>query len=91
MIEKEADYVLALKANHKKLYKQVQSLFENNVHHQDDIYLDIYCDEKSLSGRVEKRIVSIISADLIEHKDKFENLKTLIQVKYVCIKKRTPK
>jgi predicted transposase YbfD/YdcC len=75
IVAKEADYILAVKGNQKELDKQVQESFRfiqvNSVAQEIDLG----------HGRIEKRICSVINdLSMIEHKDQWTKLNSLIKI-----------
>ena len=84
IIEKEADYVLALKGNQGILSDQVQESFRF-------LTVESMAQENDLGhGRVEKRTCSVISdLSLIEHKDQWGGLKSLIRIESERFNKTT--
>jgi len=88
IVSHEADYLLALKANHKNLYKQVKSLFSGVDKGNTQICLDTYSQNVHAHGRIETRTVDCISADLVASKNDWQNLQTIVRVRYnaVCAK-----
>jgi predicted transposase YbfD/YdcC len=84
IIEKEADYVLALKGNQGILSDQVQESFRF-------LTVESMAQENDLGhGRVEKRTCSVITdLSLIEHKDQWGGLKSLIRIESERFNKTT--
>lgn len=75
IIDKEANYILALKENQAGMYEQLQDSFRfkpaNAVHKQVDVD----------HGRVETRLCSVMSQlDMIEQPQRWKSLKTLVRV-----------
>ena len=85
IISHEADYLFALKANHKNLYKEAKGLFDSIDAGNIDICLDIYEHESHNHGRIEKRIVDVISAELVKGKNDWQNLQSIVRVRYTSI------
>jgi len=85
IIELEADYLLALKANHKNLLKQVKELFASIDTGHAEPLLDTFTENKSGHGRFETRIIDVISADLISSKSSWKGLESIVRVKYISI------
>jgi predicted transposase YbfD/YdcC len=74
IVGKEADYILALKANHETLYKNATQLFGNQG-----------VGEKSLQqntghGRIETRTCRVISAEFLPNAADWAGLKNLIEI-----------
>jgi predicted transposase YbfD/YdcC len=86
ILEKKADYLLALKSNHRGLYEQVKTRFER----QEPV--QIHSTENVDHGRVEKRICSLIS-DLkwIDDAENWPLLKTVIKIESSRYHKATGK
>lgn len=75
VIDKEADYILAVKENQKELYEQVKKLFK--ITRVRDCHEDI----DSGHGRIETRKSSVIDQlDFLDEKEKWSKLKTIIMV-----------
>ena len=86
IIDKEADYILALKGNQGLLHQHVQQSFEIENPTETNTELDLG------HGRIEKRTCSIMS-DLkwIDEPEKWSGLKTIIKVDSVFEEKSTGK
>lgn len=84
----EADYLFTLKANHKNLYKQVKSLFADIDAGNTENCLDTCSQNIHAHGRIETRIVDCISANLVTSKDDWQNLQTIVRIRYnaMCVK-----
>jgi predicted transposase YbfD/YdcC len=84
IIEKEADYILALKENQKELYTQVKDCFEWK---ESDEWADIASDDSKTGseknhGRIETRECSVISdIDWLYQKNEWKNMKSIIKVR----------
>lgn len=75
IIEKEADYILALKGNQGLLNQQVKQSFQLEKPLQISTELDLG------HGRIEKRTCSVIdNLQWIEESDKWDSLKTIIKI-----------
>jgi predicted transposase YbfD/YdcC len=85
IISKEADYLFTLKGNHKNLHKQVKGLFESIDSGVADICLDVCEQDINNHGRIEKRIVDVISADLISIRSDWHNLQSIVRIRYTSI------
>jgi predicted transposase YbfD/YdcC len=75
IVEKEADYLLAVKGNQGELYRQIEQSFvlEKAVSSQETI-------EKN-HGRIEKRTCEVIdNLKWIEVKDEWKNLTTIVKI-----------
>ena len=59
IINKKADYLLALKKNNKHLFLEIESFFETFVN--TALIVDIFSSEENAHGRYEKRTCQIIS------------------------------
>jgi len=75
IIEKESDYILAVKENQKELFAQVEKMFSGNypkvVDESDDVG----------HGRVEKRKCHVVSdLKFFDVKDEWKNLRTVIKI-----------
>ena len=75
IIDKEADYVLAVKENQKELYEQVKKVFKITKER------DRHEDTDSGHGRIETRMCSVIdNLEFLDGKENWEELKTIIMV-----------
>ncbi len=84
IIEKEADYVLAVKGNQGHLHDDIQEAFEQEKALVSDTQIN------TGHGRIEKRTCSIITnTDWICKKDKWEGLQTLIRIQSERTQKAT--
>jgi predicted transposase YbfD/YdcC len=86
IVEKEADYILALKGNQGTLSDQVQESFRF-------LPVESTAQENDLGhGRVEKRTCSVVcDLSLVEHKDQWGGLKSLIKIESERYNKTTAK
>lgn len=77
ILEKKADYILALKGNSPNLHNAVKNAFEE---YKDKI--QSYQTEDQAHGRKEKRVYDIISADLLpkEHTERYPQIKQVVRV-----------
>jgi predicted transposase YbfD/YdcC len=82
IIAKNADYVLALKMNHKNLYNQVTACF-NTIN--NETCLDEGIDIVTIGNRVEKRITTVISTKGVTTAENWANLNTLARCRYIVI------
>jgi predicted transposase YbfD/YdcC len=82
IIAKNADYVLALKKNHKNLYNQVTACFDKIGH---ETCSDEWIDSASNGSRVEKRITTVISAKGVANAEDWANLVSLVRCRYIVI------
>lgn len=76
IIDKEADYILAVKENQKQLHQDIQDEFRfaKNIEISTNDNLD--------HGRIETRICSVVSDfQFIPSKNKWKGLKSVIQIK----------
>lgn len=82
IINKKADYLLALKKNNKHLFLEVESFFNTFI--DTSLIIDVFSTEEKSHGRYEKRTCRIIS-DLKYLPDvtEWKNLKSLICVESV--------
>lgn len=84
IIDKGGDYVVALKNNHKKLYKEVQELFSSIDNDQSDIKISEHTTNDKAHARTEKRVCRAINVDDCEEHfnnlEKFSSVKTIIEV-----------
>ena len=75
IVDKEADYILAVKGNQKELHQQVQESFR--FIHPDSVAQEIDLGH----GRIEKRMCSVIhDLSMIEQKDQWAKLHSLIKI-----------
>jgi predicted transposase YbfD/YdcC len=86
IVEAEADYVLALKANQGTLHQQVQDSFER------EMPTHTYTELSAGHGRVEKRTYSVLT-DLkwVENVEAWSGLQTLIRVQSEVFQKLSQK
>jgi len=79
IIEKEADYVLALKGNQSNTHKEVKKIFEAK-----NTKYDFYKETSQGHGRVEKRNCRVINLNEIDfdlkETIKWKNLKSIIEI-----------
>jgi predicted transposase YbfD/YdcC len=80
IIGKEADYVLALKKNHKNLYSQVKTCFDKI---NPEICLDEWVDDSINGGGLEKRITTVMSANLVTGAQEWAGLATIARCRYI--------
>lgn len=75
IIAKDADYILAVKANQPQLLEHIEDEFRFSKHFQT-------CTNHDLGhGRIEARTCSVINDfQFIEHNNQWENLKTIIKI-----------
>ena len=86
IVEKEADYILAVKGNQKELFENIQDAFR--FEKKSDSYKTVESDH----GRVETRICTIITTlEMIENPDKWSRLQTLIRLDCERYSKATKK
>jgi predicted transposase YbfD/YdcC len=91
IISLDADYLLTLKANHKKLHNAVKELFCRIDNGEEDLRLDVYEYNSNGHGRIETRTIDVISAGNIPCKDDWENLQTIVRIRYKSICAKTGK
>lgn len=89
IISLDADYLLNLKANHKKLYAAATELFECVDAGQDDQCLDVYEYSTNGHGRIENRIIDVVSADNIPNKSDWQNLQSIARIRYTSVCKKS--
>lgn len=77
-----ADYVLALKKNHKNIYNQAVACFDKV---NPETRLDEWADSSLNANRVEKRITTVISADSITGVEQWTGLTTLVRSRYIVL------
>jgi predicted transposase YbfD/YdcC len=82
IIEKGADYVLALKKNHKNLYNQTVDLFDNI---RPETRLDEWIDETVKGSKVEKRTTTVIGANLATDANEWADLTTIARCRYIVL------
>jgi len=80
--ERGADYVLALKANHKNLYNRVLKRF-NNI--DETMLFDEYTETENGHGRTERRTISVISACGLDAAGEWADLRSIIRCRYIAI------
>lgn len=82
IVEKEADYVLALKANHENLHEEVTSYFAEAVQYGIEDYDIEFCETVDGGhGRIETRRCHVCSAiDWLEAKENWKGLKSIVMV-----------
>ena len=86
IIEKEADYILALKANQGLLHEQVQQSFKI------EMPLEVHTEFDLGHGRIEKRVCSVMdNLSWIEETYKWQGLKSIIRIESVFEEKATSK
>ncbi len=82
IVEKGADYILALKANHENLHKEVESYFGEAIQYGIEDYDIEYC--KTLDGdhgRIETRRCYVCNKiDWLEDKKRWQGLKSIVMV-----------
>jgi predicted transposase YbfD/YdcC len=77
IIEKNANYVLALKQNHGDLYDNVQTYFKLESEASHEVITTLEKDH----GRIEKRVFAIAkSVDWLPKKNEWQNLQGVVQV-----------
>jgi len=77
IIDKQADYVLALKKNHGDLFDDVEAFFKLE---SSDAFNTITTLEKD-HGRVERRVISVSkNIDWLEQKSNWKNLNAIVQI-----------
>jgi predicted transposase YbfD/YdcC len=82
IIEKGADYVLALKKNHKNLYNQAVNLFDNI---SPETRFDEWIDETVTGSKAEKRITTVIGADLVLNAHEWAGLTAIVRCRYIVL------
>lgn len=81
IIKLEADYVLALKNNHKNMYEDVSFFFEEELKTNKEIFSVSSTLEKG-HGRIEKRTCYVTNnIDWLSQKSEWSKLTTLIMIK----------
>lgn len=84
IIEKEADYILAVKGNQGHLYDDIKEAFEQEKAIATDVKLNMG------HGRIEKRTCSMITnTDWVCKQDKWAGLQTLIKIESERTQKAT--
>lgn len=89
IIEKEADYTLAVKENQSNLYTNIKEYFEWAIENKfkDLEKYDHYTKTEKGHGRIEKRNIWITEdVEWFEEKGKWKNLRTLISVERIAEK-----
>lgn len=74
IVEKEADYILALKRNHETLYDEVIKLFDNEVLTNESVQ------ENKGHGRFETRVCRVISASRLPDSINWTGLKNFVEI-----------
>ena len=74
IVEKEADYILALKSNHETLHRNVTQLFENKQVVESNAQQNIG------HGRIETRTCRMISAEMLPNATDWIGLKNLVEI-----------
>lgn len=84
IIEKKADYILAVKDNQKDLKEQVEKLFKMQTPKNESVKFD------ADHGRLEKRVCRVID-DLrfLDGKEDWKNLKTIVEIRTERCEKKT--
>lgn len=84
VIEKEANYIFALKKNHRALYSQIVDRFDKQSIDSE------YTTRDMDHGRIEKRVCSVISnLDLIDGTEKWKGIQTIVKIEATRIQKST--
>lgn len=84
IIDKEADYILALKGNHQNFLEQAKDSFRFITNTQVSVENDLG------HGRIERRTCSVIDdLSMIEEKDQWASLRTLIKIEAEQFNKTT--
>ncbi len=86
IISKDADYLLALKSNHKTFYKETIKAFDRINAGNMDSALDTYHEYNDNHGRMEKRTVTVISTEGIKGSEKWKGINTIIRCTYASVK-----
>lgn len=77
--EKKADYVLAVKNNHKQLYKEINTIFTD----RDKIEKRLYRYTRNIEadhGRIEQRTCYVASSDLIGQSILWEGIQSIVML-----------
>lgn len=75
VIEKEADYIFALKNNHKALYAQVIDRFDKQMPDSEDVTQDLG------HGRIDKRSCKVIDKiDFVDASAGWKSMKSIIKI-----------
>jgi len=82
IIEQEADYSLALKANHEKMYKEVEEYFQEQIKlNFEDKEIDYHQTIDKAHGRLESRKYWVTSdIDFLSQKKEWKNLASVVCV-----------
>lgn len=84
IIDKKADYILAVKDNQKDLKEQVVKLFERQKPKNEYVKLD------NDHGRIEKRVCRVIDdLTFLDGKEEWKNLKTIVEIRSEKCEKKT--
>jgi predicted transposase YbfD/YdcC len=83
---KGADYLLALKSNHKKFYGEAMKAFEAVDAGNTGLVLDAYTEAGDGHGRMEMSTITIISADAVKGYEKWHDIKTIIRCRHEVVK-----
>jgi predicted transposase YbfD/YdcC len=85
IVGKGADYCLALKGNHRKLHKQVKAAFMAVDGGARDICLDEFAFDSNGHGRIEKRVVTVISASTFTESSDWSGLTSIARCRYISV------
>ena len=85
IVEKDADYCLALKGNHKKLHKQVIAAFSDIDNGARDACLDEFASTSNGHGRIEERLITMISASTFAESADWTGLASIARCRYINI------
>jgi predicted transposase YbfD/YdcC len=83
IVEKDAHYCLALKGNHRNLHKQVKAAFKDIDAGARDTCLDEFAFESNGHGRIEKRLVTAISASTLTESADWPGLKSIVRCRHI--------
>jgi predicted transposase YbfD/YdcC len=83
--EKDADYVLALKKNHKSFYNKVVKAFEktDNSEILFEGHIDRWSDKEYNHGRYDERIITVIPANSVKVDSKWVDVNSLVRVRHI--------
>ena len=83
IVGKDAGYCLALKGNHKNLHKQAMSAFRDVDGGARDACLDEFAFESNGHGRIEKRVITVISASAFAGSADWAGLTSIVRCRHI--------
>jgi predicted transposase YbfD/YdcC len=81
IVGKEADYILMVKENHPTMFQEIEDYFKwvDTYEKKDECCTEWESECEKGHGRIERRKITIASADWYEEKELWENLKTIVR------------